>query len=226
MLTNEMSEILAAGRRDGWINEPESKRFLSLAGLPVPRFRWCRTAAEAVDFMQEIGPPVVAKVVSPAIVHKSDAGGVTVGIRDGDEMAEVYRRYESMQRFEGVLVEETVSGIELILGAKNDLQFGPVVLLGIGGTGVEIYNDTTLRMAPITKLDARSMIERLKGNQLLKGYRGARPVDTEVLTNMMVRFSELVVALETQFESVDLNPVKCNGDRCLIADARIMLAQD
>jgi succinyl-CoA synthetase beta subunit len=226
MLTNEMSEILAAGRRDGWINEPESKRFLSLAGLPVPRFRWCRSADEAVDFMQEIGPPVVAKVVSPAIVHKSDAGGVTVGIRDGDEMAEVYRRYESMQRFEGVLVEETVSGIELILGAKNDLQFGPVVLLGIGGTGVEIYHDTTLRMAPITKLDARSMIERLKGNQLLKGYRGARPVDTEVLTNMMVRFSEWVVALETQFESVDLNPVKCNGDRCLIADARIMLAQD
>jgi hypothetical protein len=176
--------------------------------------------------MQEIGPPVVAKVVSPAVVHKSDAGGVTVGIRDGDEMAEVYRRYESMQRFEGVLVEETVSGIELILGAKNDLQFGPVVLFGIGGTGVEIYHDTTLRMAPITKLDATSMIERLKGNQLLKGYRGARPVDTEVLTDMMVRFSELVVALETLFESVDLNPVKCNGDRCLIADARIMLAQD
>ena len=226
MLTNEMSEILAAGRRDGWINEPESKRLLSLAGLPVPRFRWCRTAAEAVNFIQEIGPPVVAKVVSPAIVHESDAGGVTVGIRDGDEMAEVYRRYESMQRFEGALVEETVSGIELILGAKNDPQFGPVVLLGIGGTGVEIYGDTTLRMAPITKLDARSMIERLKGNKLLKGYRGARPVDTEVLTDMMVRFSELVVALETHFESVDLNPVKCNGDRCLIADARIMLAQD
>ena len=226
MLTNEMNEILAAGRRDGWINEPESKRLLSLAGLPVPRFRWCRTSAEAVDFMQEIGTPVVAKVVSPAIVHKSDAGGVTVGIKDGDEMADVYRRYEAMQRFEGVLVEETVSGIELILGAKNDLQFGPVVLLGIGGTGVEIYHDTTLRMAPITKLDARSMIERLKGNKLLKGYRGARPVDTEMLTGMMVRFSELMVALETQFESVDLNPVKCNGDRCLIADARIMLAQD
>lgn len=224
MLTSEMNAILEAGRKDGWVNEPESKRLLSLAGLSVPRFRWCRSAAEAVDFLQKIGPPAVAKVVSAAIVHKSDAGGVTVGIQDGDEMADVYRRYETMQGFEGVLVEETVTGIELILGAKNDDQFGPVVLLGIGGTGVEIYGDTTLRMAPISKTGARAMVDRLKGKKLLTGHRGSRPVDIEVLADLTARFSDLVLEMEPVFESVDLNPVKCDGDRCWIADARIMLA--
>jgi len=226
MLTSEMNAILAAARKDGWVNEPESKRLLSLAGLPVPQFRWCRNPQDAVDFMRAVGQPVVAKVVSPSIVHKSDSGGVTVGIQDPEKMTEVYHRYESMPDFEGVLVEETVAGTELIVGAKNDPQFGPVVLLGIGGTGVEIYDDTKLRMAPITEKDARAMIDGLRGIKLLKGYRGATPIRIEVLVELMIRFSQLVLELETTFESVDLNPVKCDENRCLIADARIMLAQD
>jgi len=226
MLTSDMTAILDAARENGWVNEPESKRLLSLAGLPVSRFRWCRDPSEAIDCMQEIGPPVVAKVVSAAIVHKSDVGGVTVGIRDRDEMTRVFRRYEAMEAFEGVLVEETVSGIELIVGAKNDYQFGPVVLLGIGGTGVEIYEDTRLRMAPISEEDARALIAGLRGRKLLQGYRGAQPVNVDALVQLMTRFSRLVLDLETQFESIDLNPVKCTGDRCWIADARIMLAED
>lgn len=226
MLTPEINAILADARAEGWVNEPESKRLLSLAGIPVPRFRWCHNQAEAIDFMREIGAPLVVKVVSAAIVHKSEVGGVTVGIQTPDELADVYRRYQTMEGFGGVLVEETVSGIELIVGAKNDHQFGPVVLLGIGGTGVEIYDDTTLRMAPIFEKDARAMIDGLRGHKLLEGYRGAQAVDVQALMQLMVRFSQLVLELEPMFESVDLNPVKCTGDRCVVADARIMLAKD
>ncbi len=207
----------------GWVLEPQAKRLFSMAGLNVPRFTCATTAEEAVQFAQEIGYPIVGKIVSPRIVHKSDRDGVAVGIDSDGELAETFRRFSRVEGFVGMLVEEMISGSELIVGARIDYQFGPVILLGIGGTGVEIYRDIALRMAPLHKRDVESMVKNLKAGRLLDGYRGSERINMGELTNLLLTFSGLVMELEEFIESIDLNPVICGAAKCIVADARIML---
>jgi len=223
MLKTELEEILFASKEWGWVLEPQAKRLLSLAGLETTRFRWTHELEEALQFAKQIGYPVVAKVVSPEALHKSDVDGVVVGIADDDRLSGVFEDFKKIPGFIGVIVEEMVSGTELIVGAKIDYQFGPVILLGIGGTGVEIYQDTTLRMAPLNQWDVDYMINGLKAGQLLKGYRGSEPVNLQALENLIKTFSALVMEIENSIESIDLNPVICNAERCVVADARMML---
>lgn len=223
MLTDSMKEIISVSKDAGWVLEPEAKRFFSMAGLNVPRFAWAKKVREAVLFVEEIGYPVVAKVVSPKIIHKSEIKGVAVGIDSDDRLKEAFERFSRLDGFGGMLVEEMVAGVELIVGAKVDTQFGPVILFGMGGTGVEIYHDVALRMAPLRQGDVESMIRCLKARALLDGYRGKEPVNLNELTRMLKTFSDLVMDLETDIESIDLNPVICSSRRCVIADARIML---
>ena len=223
MLKKEITEIISAARQAGWVMEPEAKGLLAIAGLEVPRFKWARTMEDALRSAHEIGYPVVGKVVSCNVVHKSDQGGVVVGIDSDETLKNTYRRFSAVDHFAGMLVEDMVSGVELIVGAKIDYQFGPVILLGMGGTSVEIYKDAVLRMAPLEEKDVSSMVENLKAHPLLEGYRGSEPVDLNALTHMMLAFSELVMDLEELIESIDLNPVMCSSKGCVIADARIML---
>lgn len=223
MLNKEIQDILAASKETGWVLEPDAKRILSLRGVPVPRFACATGLEEAVQRSREIGFPVVAKVVSPEVLHKSDVQGVVVGIDDDARLIETFRRFSGMSGFRGMLVEEMLSGIELIVGAKIDYQFGPVILLGIGGTGVEIYRDTTIRMAPLHPRDTESMVKSLKARKLLEGYRGSKPVNLKELSRMLMAFSKLVMEIQDVIESVDLNPVFCTIERCVVADARIIL---
>jgi hypothetical protein len=223
VLTEEIKKVISASDKAGWIMEPEAKRLLSLAGLEVPRFKWARALEEGVQFGGEIGYPVVAKIVSTHVIHKTERGGVVVGIEGKDRLTEVYDAFSTFEGFEGMIVEEMLSGVELIAGAKMDYQFGPVILLGIGGTGVEIYKDTALRMAPLEEKDVASMLKGLKAHQLLEGYRGSEPVNLGELSRMLMGFSRLVMELEGLIESIDLNPVMCSSKRCVIADARIIL---
>jgi succinyl-CoA synthetase beta subunit len=223
MLTNEMMDILLASKQEGWVLEPEAKRIFSLAGLDVPRFKWAKELDEALRFAEEIGFPVVAKIVSYKVLHKSDVGGVVTMIDNTQTLEDTFKHFSNVIGFAGVVVEEMVDGIELIIGAKVDHQFGPVILLGIGGTAAEIYRDTTLRMAPINEGDVESMVRSLKAHRLLEGYRGSQPINLEELTRSMILFSNLVMSLETDIESIDLNPVICSSERCAVADARIML---
>jgi acyl-CoA synthetase (NDP forming) len=222
-LSAEIKDIISASKELGWLLEPEAKRVCSLAGLNVPRFIWATGVEEALRFAQEIGYPVVAKVVSPHVLHKSDVGGVVVGIDSDEKLSEAYHQLSQLKGFAGILVEEMLPGIELIAGAKVDYQFGPVILLGMGGTGVEIYRDITMRMAPLKEKDVESMVMSLKAHQLLEGYRGSEPINLKELTRMLVAFSDLVMEIEGLIESIDLNPVLCTADRCIVADARIML---
>ena len=225
MLTKDMRKIVDDARRAGWILEPDAKQLLSLAGLILPDFFLAETAEEAIIAAGRIGYPVVAKVVSAEIIHKTEVGGVVVGIDDDSLLTQVFEKLSTLEGFAGLLVEEMLSGSELIVGAKNDFQFGPVILLGLGGTGVEIYQDTVIRMAPITETDVQEMLAGLKGASLLTGYRGADPINITSLTELMVDFSTLVMDLENEIESIDLNPVKCTSQRCVVADARIMLSE-
>jgi acetate---CoA ligase (ADP-forming) subunit beta len=223
MLNADIRTIVENGREAGWILEPEAKRLLSLAGLAVPEYELTTTASKAVAAAQRIGWPVVAKVVSAQILHKSEAGGVVLGVPDAPHLTGIFEKFSALQGFAGLLVEEMLPGSELIVGAKVDFQFGPVILLGIGGTGVEIYQDTSIRMAPISEKDVPAMLAGLKGVKLLQGYRGAEPINVSLLTRLMLAFSDLVMELENEMASIDLNPVKCSASRCVVADARIML---
>ena len=223
MLTEEMKEILSGAKGIGWILEPQAKRLLSLAGLKVPRFFSAATVEEAIRFSKEIGYPLAGKVVSPKVIHKSEKSGVELGIDSDRKLRETFHRFSKMEGFVGMLVEEMVSGIELIVGAKNDDQFGPVVLFGIGGVWVEIYRDVVLRMAPLSQRDVDSMVRCLRARPLLEGYRGSHPVNLEELNKLLFTFSDLVMDLEPEMESIDLNPVICSSERCIVSDARIML---
>ena len=223
MLTGEMKSILAAARHVGWVMEPEAKRLFSLAGLDVPRFRWAKDKKEVAPFGEEIGYPLVAKIVSPKVVHKSDIKGAVVGIKAQPELMEIHQRFSQVEAFNGMLIEERVSGIEVIIGAKMDVQFGPVILLGMGGTSAEIYRDVSLRMAPLNPIDVASMVKCLKAHELLEGYRGSDPINLGELAKTIQTFSALVMDLQGEMESIDLNPVICSSTRCVVADARIML---
>jgi len=148
---------------------------------------------------------------------------VVVGIEEEGALTEIYERLSLLDGFSGLLVEETISGIELIVGAKMDYQFGPVIVLGMGGTGVEIYQDVTMRMAPLEERSVDAMFRSLKARPILEGYRGGRPINLAALKHLILTFSDLVMALEAHIESMDLNPVMCSPERCVVADARIML---
>lgn len=223
MLNTEILEILSKSKSWGWVLEPDAKRILSLVGISVPPFICARTLEEALQFAEENEYPVVAKVVSPKVVHKTEVKGVSLGINNKIALAEVFHRFSSFEGAKGVLVEKSIKGIEMIVGAKIDFQFGPVILMGMGGTGVEIYQDASLRMAPITPEDAVSMIKGLKAHRLLDGYRGEEPINREALTRMLMAFSDLIMALDEKVSSIDLNPVFCSAQTCVVGDARIML---
>ena len=223
MLNAEILEILSKSRRFGWVLEPDAKRILSLSGITVPPFTLAKTIEEALKFAEENGYPVVSKVVSPEVIHKTEVKGVVLGIHDKAALAETFHRLNSFDGARGVLVEKPVQGIEMIVGAKIDFQFGPVILMGMGGTGVEIYKDTALRMAPITPEDVLSMLTGLKAHRLFTGYRGAEPINQDALCRMLVSFSHLIMALDETVSSIDLNPVFCSPESCVVGDARIML---
>jgi len=223
VLTEEEREILSNAKAAGWVLEPQAKRLLSLAGLEVTRFFFAATVAEAIRFSKKIGYPLVGKVVSAKVIHKSEKNGVELGIDSDRKLRETFHRFSKIEGFVGMLVEEMVSGVELIVGAKNDYQFGPVVLFGIGGVWVEIYRDVVLRMAPLSQRDIDSMLRCLRARPLLEGYRGSSVVNLEKLNKLLITFSDLVMDLETEMESIDLNPVICSSERCIVSDARIML---
>ncbi len=223
MPDKQIKEILTLSEKYGWVLEPDAKRIMALGGIEVPQYFWAKTVDEALQFAQQVGYPAVAKVISPQAIHKSDVGGVVTGIADDRALTATFQRFNSIKGFAGMLVEESLVGFELIVGAKKDYQFGPVILLGIGGTGVEIYRDTALRMAPLKPTDIESMIKGLKAHQLLEGYRGAEAINLAALKRLLTLFSDLVMEVEDHFESIDLNPVMCTAEKCVVADARIML---
>jgi acetate---CoA ligase (ADP-forming) subunit beta len=223
MLNETAAAILEESKKYGWVLEPDAKRLFAAAGFDVPRFEWARTEEEAAAAGDRIGWPVVAKVVSPDVIHKSDTGGVVVGIASPEAMREIAGKFSGIAGFAGILVEEMIPGMELIVGAKIDIQFGPVVLVGMGGVSVEIYKDTAIRMAPVAEEDVEAMINDIVAGQILRGYRGAAGVNIAELKRLVAGFSTLIMEMADKIESVDLNPVLCTEERCVIADARIIL---
>ena len=223
MLEKNSKKIIEKSKSSGWILEPDAKALMKLQGFDIPDFILTNSFEAADRFLKKSESPVVAKAVSKKILHKTEHQAVVTGIFSSDHLKKEMARLQKLDGCENILVEQMVQGLEVIIGAKNDFQFGPVIIFGIGGTSVEIYNDTAVRMAPLKPGDVLSMVESLKAKKIISGYRGMAGVNMEILTHLIVNFSLFVMELENDIESVDLNPVICTRDRCVIVDARIML---
>jgi acetate---CoA ligase (ADP-forming) subunit beta len=212
------------------LNELESKKILIQAGLTVtePLLAW--SGAEAELIARSIGYPVVLKVVSPDIVHKSDAGGVAVGLEDGESVGRAYSRMLGtlkekfpQAKIDGISVQrQAPAGVEIIIGMTRDPQFGPAIMFGLGGILVEIFNDTSLRIAPLCREDAQEMVREVKGYKLLQGYRGQPKVDTDTLEDWLLKVSELAIK-NPNIKELDINPVFAYANGALAVDARIIL---
>lgn len=212
------------------LTEPEARAFLSTRGIPVPAHAVAATAEEAVRAAGEIGYPVVMKVVSPRIVHKSEFDGVRVGLASPEDVRQAFRQLSAIRlptgeaaEIQGCLVTGQIrGGLETIIGSSRDRQFGPVVMFGLGGIFVEVYADVSFGIAPLKTSEALAMISRIKGFPLLQGVRGGKPRDTEALARLLVEISELVWREQSILE-LDLNPVFALEQGVAVGDARILL---
>ena len=225
-------EILSKVKQEGrkFLLEPEAKIVCKKYGIPVTRFELAKNEAEAVKFAEKIGYPVVLKIVSPDIIHKSDVGGVVVGLKTARGVRNAYKqilgnvkRHKADAKIVGVLVQEMApSSTEVIVGAIKDPQFGPAVMFGLGGIFVEVLKDVTFRVAPITVDEARKMITEVKAYPLLKGYRNQPPADIEAIVQILLNTSRLVMEHQ-EIKELDLNPIMVYEKGAKTVDARIIL---
>ena len=212
------------------LTEIESKQVLAQAGIPVALPLLARTAKEAAQAARKLGFPAVLKIVSPDVTHKSDAGGVKLGLSSPreveagfDEIVAAVQRHQPAARLEGVAVQKMApAGVEVIIGMSKDPQFGPVLMFGLGGIFVEVLKDVAFRIVPLAPRDARQMVREIKGFPVLQGVRGQDPADIAALEKLILQLSEFVEA-HPEIEELDLNPVFAYKDGCLAVDARIVV---
>jgi acetyltransferase len=230
----KVKAVIQTARGEGrhLLLEPEAHEIFQAYGFPVTPWRWAKSAEEAVDGAAALGLPVALKVVSPDIIHKTDVGGVRLKLATP---AEVRRGYQDLlaavsaarpqAKLAGVLVQKMApKGQETILGMTRDPQFGPLLMFGLGGTNVEIFQDVIFRLAPISEMWAHRMFQELKGFPLLKGFRGAPPADLETIAQCLERLSQLVLDFP-EIRELDINPlmVFAEGQGAAVLDARIFV---
>ena len=228
------SEIIEQARKEERtvLTEMESKQLLRSLGIDTTEMKLATSAQEAVALSGDIGYPVVLKVSSPDITHKSDAGGVKVGLTNEQEVVQAYEAIMSACRekfpdavIEGVTVQNMARpGLEVIVGMATDPQFGPVIMFGLGGVWVEVLKDVSFKIAPLTRGDAAKAIREIRAARLLDGFRGSEPVDTSALEEILLRVSEFVSATPAVKE-MDLNPIFAYPEGAIAVDARVILGE-
>lgn len=230
----KVDDIITTARSEKrtYLLENESKTIMQTYKIPVTKFTVAETEDAAVKAAEKIGYPVVLKILSPDVIHKSDVGGVLININTSDEVRKGYQsivknvqKHKSNARIKGIFVEEFAPrGIEVIIGALKDPQFGPALMFGLGGIFVEVLKDVSFRVAPITKFDAKEMIQEIKGYPILTGIRGQKASDVPALENILLQVSKLVMDYPV-INQLDLNPVFSypKGAKCV--DARIILEE-
>jgi len=226
--------IINRAREEGRLQllENEAKDILKACGLDVPEYKLAKTIDEAVEYAKEIGYPVVLKIVSEDIIHKSDIGGVKVGIKNEEELKNAYREimYRAKKSYpeaniRGILVNEMVEkGVETIIGSSEDPQFGPVIMFGLGGIYVEVLKDVAFRVAPIDKEDALEMINDIKSYPLLYGVRGEKRKDINSLAENISVLSHLTYEI-SEIVEIDINPLMVLEEGCKVVDARMTLKE-
>ncbi|OGP15524.1 MAG: hypothetical protein A2052_01320 [Deltaproteobacteria bacterium GWA2_54_12] len=223
-----VKEALSVGRKV--LVEPEAKEVLRLASFPLPRSKAVKDVAGAIDAAREIGFPVALKLISPDIMHKSDAGGVFLNIMDEQEIEEKWSQIilgvaddYPTALIEGFLIEEMVKkGAEVIIGCVRDEQFGPAVMFGIGGVTVELMKDVSFRLAPITREEAFEMMGEVKGFPILTGYRGQTVKDLDAIADALIKLGDIVGRIEG-IKEFEINPLIVHERGAVVADARAVL---
>ena len=231
----EAMKVIDAARADGRdaLTEIEAKQVFAAYGLPVTKTQLAKSEDQAVELAQTIGYPVVMKIVSPEILHKSDAGGVKVNIKDEKSVREAYRAiitnakaYRADANIHGIAVQEMAPwGTEVILGSTNDPTFGPTMMFGLGGIFVEVLKDVTFRVAPVSSSQALRMLGEIRGAPILAGVRGELPRDRVVLAETICTYSTMILELADEISESDANPVLvyAEGKGLKVVDARIIL---
>lgn len=229
---NKAKEIIRSAINSGRkkLLEHESFEILKLYDIPVPDFCLATTEFEAKECASNMKPPYVVKIVSPDIVHKSDVGGVILNLSDEDDVLKGYRsvlsnvkRMAPGAHIEGILIQHMVpQGLEVIVGGKKDPIFGPTVLFGLGGIFVEVFRDISIRVAPISSIEAFEMINEIKAKKLLEGYRGQKPRDKKALATVILKIARLMLR-QPAVSELDLNPVMSYENGAIVADARIIV---
>ena len=216
-----------SGLRDRWLTFDEIAQLLAIAGVPLAAHRTVQDAAAAVAAAGELGYPVVLKAIAPKLVHKTDAGGVALGLADAGAVAAAAAEMRArIPALEGFLVQRQVSrGVEALVGVTKDASLGPLLVAGIGGVAVELYKDVSFRVTPVSDHDVASMLDELRGAKLFDGFRGAPPADRPALVDVLQRIAALVELIPELVE-LDLNPVivRAPGEGAIAVDARIRLA--
>ena len=226
-------EIIDRAKSEGRtiLTEVESKQVLGEAGIPIADAELAATSEEAVTAARQIGLPVVLKIVSPDISHKSDVGGVKLNLGSEEEVAAAFdeivataRRAQPEAAVLGVSVQKMARpGVEVIMGMTMDPQFGPVLMFGLGGVFVEVLKDVSFRIVPLEPRDARQMIRDIQGFPVLEGFRGQEPADLAALEDMLMHLSAFVEE-HPEIQELDLNPIFAYKDGALAVDARIVLS--
>jgi acyl-CoA synthetase (NDP forming) len=212
------------------LTEFESKRILRQAGIPVVETRLAKTQKEAVSLSRKMGFPVVLKISSPEVIHKSDSGGVKLSLNNAAEVKKAYdeilkkvKKQYPEAAVHGVSVQKMVRpGTEVIIGTSKDPQFGPVIMFGLGGIFVELLKDLSFRVIPVKRKDAQEMIQEIKGYPLLKGYRGKEPSSITALVEIILKISKFIEQ-NSRVKELDLNPIFAYRDKAVAVDARIIL---
>jgi acyl-CoA synthetase (NDP forming) len=227
-----ISEARAAKRAA--LDELAGKQLLASFGIAVPKPVVVPDAAAAAAACGSLKPPLVLKVVSPDILHKSDAGGVKVGLSRAAEVEEAVRAMMKRPeienaRVDGFLLEEMApAGVELVVGGIRDPQFGPLVMVGLGGVFVEVMGDVAFRICPITRLDAGEMLDELKGAALLRGARGRKPVSREAVVDVLLKVGGeggLLMTHGDDISEADINPLIVSEQGAVAVDARFVLTR-
>lgn len=229
-ITEQLAEAMKGSRAVMTLDE--SRKILELSGIPLNKSQLAKSEEEAIALAEKLGFPLVMKIVSPQVVHKTEVGGVKVNITSVDEVRRTYNELISKTKdklpdaeINGVSLEEMVRGTELIIGTTEDKQFGPMIMFGVGGIFVEVYKDVSFRLVPITTGDAKDMLNEIKGKALLKGVRGLPEANVDQLVEILMNISNLVTKYP-EIKEMDINPLIITNTGAVAADARIVLDKE
>ena len=229
------AQLIAAARAEGRIalDERAGKQLLASFAVSVPKSVMVRDAAEVAAAITSLTPPLALKIMSPDILHKSDAGGVKIGLNTAQDVEHAINAMAlaleiKRSRIDGYLIEEMApAGQEIVVGAVHDPDFGPMVMVGLGGIFVEVLADVTFRICPITRLDAAEMLDELKGAAILDGTRGRQPVSRDAIIDVLLKVggeAGLLMQHIDDFKEADINPLIVSDSGAVAVDARFILA--
>ena len=235
LLSVKIQEIIDKARSENrtFLLEPESKQIMKLLEIKTTEYQVATDKSEAKVMARKIGFPVVMKIVSPQVIHKTDAGGVKLNLNSDNEVAAAFdeitrnaRNYNAKADIRGVLIEKMIKpSTEIIIGVTRDPTFGPAIMFGLGGIFVELLKDVSFRIAPITQSDAKEMINEIKALPMLQGFRGGPNVDLKNIVETLLKVSKFTIDYIDDILEIDLNPIFAYDDHLLTVDARVILTE-